>query len=278
MKRVVIALVVVCIVSFSVFGVTMASTLLTEEGRQSIVNNQAEETSISVQGLEHINIQGTSSKIIVIPTEGNEVKINLATRYVSSPTRTSLVLTLSGPTSDTLNIGVVEKPSIGFTLRESTLTVCIPQSYAHNLSVKSSSGNTSVSGLTLTGFTYNGRSAHLKTDGLSVASADIMSSSGRVQLYNFAGELKSENRSGNTLVEFGEFNDNRVTIQSRSGDITLGFPDNAGYNLDAVTSSGKISHWLPISFSDKHRAQVQIGEGHGIVNLQSRSGNIRITK
>ncbi len=87
-------------------------------------------------------------------------------------------------------------------------------------------------------------------------------SSGRIEIHG--------NPSGNAFWDLG----------AASGTITLAVPHNASFALTAHTSSGDVRVDMPISIEEQSRKflRARVGDGKAHVNVETRSGNIRIVQ
>lgn len=277
MKKVVIALVVTCLLSFTIFSISMANVLFSEENRNSLIEKNSQEFSFPVSGIESINLQRLgSTRINVVPTDSDTITAKLETQYLSSGSLPELKATSS---SNTVDIRVEHKPKVGIVwFVDTELTVHIPRTFTHNLSINATSGSVSVTGLALNQFSYSSMSGSLRTEALTAKLADISCTSGTMRLYQFAGNLKATALSGNIHVEYKELGKSQATLFASSGDITLRMPEGAGYVLDASTSSGRISTYFPVSTNIPNRVKADVGSGEGSVTVQTRSGKINITR
>ncbi len=108
---------------------------------------------------------------------------------------------------------------------------------------------------------------------------DVTTGSGGIRLSGVPGPLNARAGSGGIRVE-GDPSDT-WSLSTGSGGVTLTVPSDAGFDLDANTSSGRVEVRPPLEFdgeSDDRRRRLRgaVGGGGPSVEVRSASGGIRI--
>ncbi|KAF1008044.1 MAG: hypothetical protein GAK28_01521 [Luteibacter sp.] len=88
--------------------------------------------------------------------------------------------------------------------------------------------------------------------------------------------------SGDTLINGGPAKDGKITVDAMSGDVQVQLPSGASTKLEATSFSGDIrTDWGNPSRNDDgpgKELKVTIGDGRGMVHLESFSGDVRVRK
>jgi len=99
--------------------------------------------------------------------------------------------------------------------------------------------------------------------------------SGDIEAKNVHGGLRAHTGSGNVHAEGDVTSD--WNVETGSGDVTVSFPQNAKFELDAQTGSGDLHVAREILMSgnlNKHHVRGKVNGGGPLVQLQTSSGNI----
>lgn len=109
---------------------------------------------------------------------------------------------------------------------------------------------------------------------------DISTGSGSVRARGVRGRLEATSSSGDVDVQGDITGDWRLS--SSSGSITIALPSNAGFELDASTSSGRISTDFPVTVSgtvDRRSLRGATKGGSGrLLRVRTASGSISIRR
>lgn len=264
-----------------------------QEGSQS--------TSFPLDGIREIEVDSRSSQVIIASASGDQIEIHWQTPF---NLKSTLETKREG---DLLKIDTGQRPfqfiwhmvawiHPGY---KEELRVAIPRSYQHALSVDSSSGPVSISGLegltelevdtssghvTVEGistenFYFDGSSGHLTVRDLTARYSEIDISSGQVTLENITGEIRGNSSSGSVLIDTPDL-EAPIRWRSSSGSITLRLPDDAAFALDVQTSSGSIHSDFPIMVHSQSERQLKgtVADGQIPVELKVSSGSIKIER
>jgi hypothetical protein len=107
---------------------------------------------------------------------------------------------------------------------------------------------------------------------------NVHTGSGRVRVNGAVDDVRAGTGSGSIEIRGNPTSDSFWDLGTASGEISLTVPGNAGFALSARTSSGSFKVEMPISIEEQSRKalRAQVGDGHAHVNLETKSGNIRI--
>lgn len=184
-----------------------------------------------------ISISTVSSKLVIAPTTGNEIKATFYLKGIEG------AATLNVDESDSnIDISVKYKNNLTFDmLRSSKLTVYVPDTYTKSLKISTISGDGDIdlSSLKLNDFSVNTTSGDFEIKKLTALTTDLSSVSGDISLNEgFTGnELKMESTSGNLGVNTPSGHTEITTV---SGTINFSSYENIKGSLDAETTSGDI--------------------------------------
>jgi lia operon protein LiaG len=260
-----------------------------------------ERQSVSLDGAESLVIEAASDDIVLADGTGATLDAWLhgsASGATANPPR--LVAERNGSTV-TMR---VERPRVvilGFTWSNVRLDISVPKGYAGDLSVKSTSGtielgdhrygsltlsttsgDEKVGTVTAASFKAHSTSGTLRAEAVSAKNVDLSSTSGDVRVNALAGDTTLNTTSGSVNVAFSTV-PSRIDAGSTSGNVTLRFPADAQFILDARSTSGGIKCDFPITIAQGEGAGRRslngaVGTGTAKVTVRTTSGSIRIQK
>lgn len=158
------------------------------------------------------------------------------------------------------------------------LTIKIPENMANDmksLEIESVSASIDVSDLTIgQTLSLENVSGTVTIKNTDVNKLDIETVSGDVIFDGSLKELDSESVSANTNIST-KIMPNKIDFDTVSGDIELALPENSGFTVDIDSVSGKFNCTFSTSrIDDKYI----YGDGSSDFNIDSVSGNVKITK
>ena len=113
-----------------------------------------------------------------------------------------------------------------------------------------------------------------------VDNVDFSGVSGSVHMNEVFGSVDASSSSGEIFVECEPEGEGDFKISTSSGDVVLKFkkPLPGGFKLDAETSSGDITAYLPIDISriSRNRLVGVVGDGKNSVSIHTASGDIKL--
>lgn len=298
-KKIVLCLIAIVFITYGLGAIMLFSSpkIFNSEKNSYNIND---EKSVSINGINNINVNVSSAQINVIPSNSSEVKVlyygNITTS--SSYPKPELECYSSG---DTIYINIKTKNimNFGFFSSNIKLDVNIPAVYSNNLRLNSSSGNINLSSLKLKNlacnlssgstnikqvsaevFNYNSSSGSITTENLITKTSNLNSSSGSQRLIGFTGDLKASSSSGSIRTEYSSF-DNNININASSGSVTVKLPESSTFHLDAAASSGSIRSSFPVTVTgnnNRHALKGTVGNDKNEVSIHTSSGSISIEK
>lgn len=276
----------------------LSFTNLSANAKNSINVDQQKQASIN--SIKEIFIDVSSSKVNIISEKRDDVKVSLTGNIVSSSSSFEPLLE-TDIQGNTLNISVKSQFSIMFASFSSNLKldIYIPDSYAEDLKVESSSGsvdignmnlndvslklssgNLKIKNLSCNNFAYTCLSGSLIADTINAKASNLKSSSGQVSISSLTGDLKANCSSGSINISYPQFNNN-IDIHVSSGGIELTLPENSEFALDSKASSGSITCKFPITITEKQKENLLRGtvkNDKNKITLSSLSGSIKVLK
>ncbi|SCY31357.1 DUF4097 family beta strand repeat-containing protein [Alkaliphilus peptidifermentans] len=246
MRKLVLITALVMVVSFSIAGGIFRSEgfWLLEgngnwigSGRYTSVINQEE--TVSLNGINTLEIDTTSQDINIIPTDaGFDLRVHFHGEVTSSneDTAPELSIITSGE-SIVIRVSRRDVISIGPSFYNSNLKldVYLPVDYNNNLVIDTSSGNSKIKDLNLLSFDYSATSGDLSAGTITAVEAFINSSSGGVTIKDLYVEevLQRKSTSGDTRIDNISASD--ASFNSSSGKLTI--KDIIVANLLTITST-----------------------------------------
>jgi predicted membrane protein len=272
-----------------------------------------EEKQFKIDEFNEIQVSMTSEPVRIIEREvTKEVEFHL---YGKSMQEIKLATEINNKT-----LIVSAKRQHKFPVPENMfLEIYLPKEYGKNLSVKILSGAVKMDSFALANFTLNTSSGkleaeQLKADKISINTssggidikkidakklevkalsavtniyeciakeARMETSSGNITLKNSIGNFDIKGKSGKVSLDYKEFQDQSINIETLSGSLTVNVPSAAEFFLEANTATGKIQSDFSFNTNvnnDKRKIQGQIGNSRNKVLLQTLSGSIKILK
>lgn len=243
--------------------------------------------------INHIDLEMYSSNTEIIPTEKDEVKVDIEGKG-------TLTLARKG---DSIEVAIKHKwyQWIGFN-RKAKVTVYIPKEYHHSmdidmgsgnlvmagesretrlkldqLSIEMGSGNMELENLETNVFEHEGSSGNLVVNALTTKEGNVNISSGNVELSDYEGPLVGDLSSGELSVSMDSLKGD-LTFDVSSGGVNLDLPEKASFKLNGKASSGDISCNLPLQNQKIHDGNISgiAGSGKYTIKVSVSSGNVDI--
>jgi Uncharacterized conserved protein len=270
----------------------------TDSGVKSGTQTTDEEKNEPIASIKNITVHIASGNIHVISENRSDVRAHLyGTINSSSSSKPTLETSI---VEDTLNIDIKNQITIiGFSNIDLSLDVYIPSSYSNNIKLTSTSGDISIDNFTLSSldcaltsgnfkfdkltaddFIYKSSSGDFTAHTLITKKSDITSTSGKIEISDFTGDLKSSSTSGDINICYSKFNNN-ADINVTSGDVMLKLPENAEFTLSAKATSGDVNCEFPITISGKKKdnnIEGTVKNDKNKVTIKTISGDITIKK
>ncbi len=199
-------------------------------------------------------------------------------------------------------IGLRQKTPVafGFFWSNLTLEVSVPRGFAgqveaqtmsgdievadHDfagLAISTSSGSVRAGVVSATELSMHTASGDLSARGAKAPRIELSSTSGRISFEAITGDVAARSSSGDVMLAFAA-PPRRVEAGTTSGSVTLRLPSDAGFVLDARSSSGDIACRFPITLTGasgaRHVMKGTVGSGAGSIIAHTSSGDIRIER
>lgn len=270
-----------------------------------------EEKSVSMDEVNLIQVDMTSIGVHFIRTEtSNEVKadfhgkamqeikliskidnntlfLTVQRKHENLPLYEDVVLDVYIPKAYTKNLsikilsGAVKMDSFNlanFTLNTSSGKLEADKMNAEEINITSSSGGINIKGVDTKEFKMIGKSSAINIDECTAKKAEMETSSGNITLKNSMGDFDLKSNSGKVLVDYKNFENQNVNIETSSGSVILELQETAEFLVEAKTSNGKFKSDFSISTTDKKDIKGQIGTKSNKISLKTSSGSISILK
>lgn len=272
------------------FGILVFST-----GCMGAGGSKTEKEIIALKDTTLISVEGSSVDIEIIPEDREDISVVLHT-YERGPR-----LKVSSGKTVHIEAKSPRAFNISFSMNYAPrLTIYVPEDYAKDLEIDSSSGDLEIKELNLEELnmelssgdiqirkvTFNegsieSSSGDITLDDVTCDKVNVHSSSGDLKIDDFTGELEGNTSSGDVRIAYKEFNNN-LDYSTQSGDITVDFNNNpvdAAFDLDC--SSGDVSMNFDLDETDREKEnQVKgtNGEGTYDVKIHASSGDITVNE
>ncbi len=149
-----------------------------------------------------------------------------------------------------------------------------------DLEIDTGSGSTTLSGLRMSRVVVDAGSGTVEARDVQADrfSVDIGSGSVRADALS-TDDLLIDTGSGGVRVDLAKV-PRRSGIDTGSGSVTLGLPENAAADLDIETGSGGISSDFPVTADSFQRRELRgrIGGGGPLIKVSTGSGGVRLQK
>ncbi|WP_099187481.1 DUF4097 family beta strand repeat-containing protein [Tepidibacter mesophilus] len=299
-KKLVTYLVVIMLICYGI-GFTIMSFTGGFKGDFSILyknkktyNDLDQEKIEKIDTINQISIETSSCDVNIIPEDRQDVKAHLYGN-ITSTFKPELESKIKGKE---LLIFIKRPNSYSIFNSDLKLDIYVPKSYKEDIEINSSSsniniqseltlnnlfinlssGNANLKDINIKNLKYEASSGSLIGENIVTKSTLIDVSSGYIELDKFTGNLRGESSSGSIKVNYNIF-DNNIDLDTSSGTVNIGLPDDAKFYLDAECSSGNIECDFPIVVRGKQedntlRGTVENDKNKIIINTSS--GNIKI--
>jgi len=282
MKKIVLGLVVIVVVSFmiggTIFKVSGGIDNMIHLGDGEVIDfNEIEK--FDLENIKNINVDTTSNDIRFIATDEENIKVHYYGK-VSGIKENEVPKLVAEKFGDNINVEI-EYPnkmqiSLGIHVEQMILDIYIPKKYKENIFVENTSGDVKLENLNLKNFDAKITSGNIESEFFTSEEAIIENTSGKVKMTDYVGNLKIKGSSGDVDISFKTL-DGDIDIERSSGDVKLELPSDAQFYLKANTTSGDINSNFPISINGKieeNKIEGTIGSGTNKIDIDVTSGDI----
>jgi lia operon protein LiaG len=290
----------VAITAAAVIGLTTGIYRI-KDGKWGIIAID-EENSFSTRGIDMIDLHTVSADIRTHDTASEKIEVHL-TGATRARQQENIPYLSAGQKDSVLDIHIERrrKISAGFHENHLVLDIGIPRGYQNRLTVKTVSGDVTLTGHNYAGLALTTTSGDMElkqiqsglfrmktTSGTFIAEklvterSELSSVSGDIYITSFLGEAGIKTTSGDITLDFINFF-SPVNIKSTSGDVSLTLPESSGFHLDARSTSGDITCGFPIQLSgadtgsDRRTIRGNVGSASNKITVRTVSGEIEIT-
>ena len=252
------------------------------------VKRYHQEYTFNLAEIEKIQIDGTDTQINLIPTEGNEIRVDISGSHAAN----------QGPIEAEQQgswLKIAQKKdgfhffnfNFAFFDAENIVNVYLNPEYHKDILIHTVSGPVTIQRLKARDVLINNvsgsielfqvecdtaklntTSGHITARNLTATKSTVASTSGGIKLAGDMGQLNGNNVSGKFEAEYTCFNSN-VSIKTVSGSITAKLTDAHDFSLNTSTISGRITNDFGVTL---------LGSGNNAIRLETVSGRINIQK
>lgn len=256
--------------------------------------------SVSLDNCSKINVDFSSSDIVVKTTSDNELKV---IQRGNGTFKDDEKFTLS---NDGNAVTIQQGRShlgffiFGFGTTGGEIELDIPESYAKDLVLESTSGDIAFdsdiklnslkctqssgdfecsSNIKADDISLDTTSGDIDARSISCSKYDVSSSSGDIEIKSLSGSGQIEATSGEIRVSYSDISD-YSNISVSSGDIHLTVPKNLSFEFSGKCTSGDINGDLDMNYKNKrgNEATAKVGSGpYKKINAETTSGDINIS-
>jgi len=265
MRKIVLVLVLVMVVSFAGGAVVMFATggIM----KNGVVSQKLDQERIlALEGINDLRVESSSTRVNIIPSTSAELRAHLNGEF--SSTREDYYPELSVTETGSRVTIKLQWPSggvIGYYSSDIKLDIYLPAAYNKNLELSTSSANVEASGFNLQNFSASLVSGRVKLEDISAKEFSVSTSSGNGNLKNITSqELQYKSVSGDLTAE--QMNTTTLTIDTSSGHYALKDVESSSTDIRSV--SGNITG---TAFASE-KTEVQSSSGR--ISLQGRLGDV----
>jgi hypothetical protein len=224
-----------------------------------------ERKSIELEGIDLISVTFVSGKTRVVEAAGSslEVRVHGMIAIGNPDAAPHLVVQRAGSTV-TVSFERPQPLRMGISWNNLELEVGVPRGFAKGLAVKTVSAGLQVADHAYTSLDLSTTSGDVTVGAVSAQSVSLRTTSGDLRATRLAAQ--------------------RVEISSVSGDVAISLPGNAQFELDARSTSGRVTCVFPITIKENRSGggsnvlSGTVGAGGSVVTVSTVSGDISIAR
>lgn len=243
-----------------------------------------ERKSLPGTSINHIAINAVSENTTIREVAGDDItaRFHGSISSASPDDRPHLQVKQQGDTAE-IRIERHRHVAFGWMHNEAVLEVGIPKQYAGKLTAEGVSSDITLGSHHYAEVALKTISGDILAQDLTTERTSISSVSGDVVVKALTGDVDANSTSGDVALAFAKM-PGSIAVKTISGDIRIGMPPNAGFTLDAHSTSGDVTCDFPITLTDPHTDGGEhglagtVGSGKGAVTARAVSGDIGITR
>lgn len=246
----------------------------------SQVNEPIEvEKSYDANGIKDVRIDTVSEDVNIIPIDTNEIKAHFYGKVFGAGSVPEMVIEQN---NETLQIRIEHKAVIGINIGGSDLKldVYVPKNYSGALGINTVSAGLIIKGFNLDTVKYHSVSGDLSASDINVKSADFGTTSGRMTITGFSGDLQFSSVSGDLDTEYINFSNN-IKMNTTSGRLRLKLPERSGFDVSFSSVSGDFKSTFPLTTNGSNRRnsfEGSTGNSSNKITAKTVSGDFEINK
>lgn len=218
--------------------------------------------------LTNIDISTSSIDVIIEPSDSDKIKVSISGKAKEHSSLNNLFNINNSNTSE-LSISQKEKLFWGGNLR---LTLSIPSKYNKNLTINTTSGDISLSDLTLQTVNTNSTSGDVDIENITASESKVNLTSGDIDANGNLGNISMDSTSGDIDLELDKLGSSN-NISTCSGDIYLSSSD-TNYSLEYKTNSGDFDNGTSQDYTKSiNTYNMSSGNGDNKINVSTTSGD-----
>jgi len=303
LKKIVLITAAVAVVSLGIATILFFTTSMNGAWELKGGVTVDEQETFSLEGIAELNVQTSSTDVLVGKSEGSSIEVYLHGTVHTS--RSEAIPTLAVEQTGNLLQITTERENgqhfvLGFYSDDLVLEIGVPEQYRDRLVVRTSSGDVDIIDQNLSELSVDTSSGDIQLRSVQAATvsmesssgdqeaenlqaeySELTSTSGDVRVGDLTGGAKVKSSSGKITLSYLEFNAD-LEVRSSSGDVKLFLTEAARFRLEARASSGDISCEFPLTLagasSEMSRNAVvgMVGDGTHQIVVQTSSGDITI--
>ena len=303
LKKIVLITAAVAVVSLDIATILFFTTSMKGRWEPKDGITVDERKTFSLEGITEINVQTSSTDVLVGKSEGSSIEVYLHGTVHTSRSEAMPTLTAE-QAGDLLEITTKRKNGqhfiLGFYSDDLVLEIGVPEQYRNRLVVRTSSGDVDIIDQNLSELSVDTSSGDIQLRSVQAATvsmksssgdqeaedlqaeySELTSTSGDLRVGDLKGGAKVNSSSGEITMSYLEFNAD-LEVQSSSGDVKLFLTEAAQFRLEAKASSGDIRCEFPVTLaganSEMSRNTVigTVGDETHQVVVKTSSGDITI--
>lgn len=244
---------------------------------ERLPENVRKEMSVSIDGVENLNLNFKSSEARVIVTDSDEIKI---IEYSKKKLDEKDLFTLEN-TKESININEGKSKFHLFSFNNIAYDIYIPQKYENNLKIFTGSGDVEFS-----------EEMNLKDVDILLISGDCMisskivseeiiikSTSGDIKVNSLETKKLDMSSTSGEVVANGDIISENVQLKSVSGDVISGKVESKNVDIETTSGDIKVSEIMMGRVNAKSvSGDIKIEKISGNADLKTTSGDINVSK
>ncbi len=295
MKKIVIGALMV--LAFGIVGAIATASFTNVFTMQTV--GYHDEKEVNGKDIQNIEINGSSTDIIVVPTKSNEIKVVLDGQMSESmKDKYKLTIDQSG---DTLKVTAESNMffHIGMAITDLVLEIEVPQKVYDSISVSASSGTIDIQDLQVKDFStdvssgdifvedvkvegqFEGESSSgtLRISNTNAINYELEASSGDIIMENAVGDITADTSSGTITIDNQEVAGD-ILAEASSGDVMISFqkaPTSLAIDFEGSSGDGVVNI-DGVNYEEKSEELIKgsIGDGEYKLFVRTSSGDFEL--